>query len=308
VQNRTLIYPFFIPNLGCPGNCIFCDQHKISGAKEPNIDDIKAEAESFVQRNQDKKKEIAFYGGSFTALPREKQREYLQAVIQIDGDFDIRISTHPLFINKDILDFLRENRVQTIELGVQDFCDIPLKESGRGYTNKDAVNASNLIKKEGFSLGIQLMPGLPGSDEKSLNENLLQLEKVAPDCLRIYPTIVIRGTALEELYLRGAYKVLTLSQAVQICVHYHDLCEKCGIKLIKMGLSSNLHREDVVAGPFHPAFGELVKQELLIRQLKKEPSKIECLTRDQKGLLKAHGCDYLNRIGYLDTKKRPKEA
>ncbi len=308
MQNRTLIYPFFIPNLGCPGNCIFCDQHKISGAKEPNIDDIKAEAESFIQRNQDKKKEIAFYGGSFTALSRDKQREYLNAVAQIQGDFTIRISTHPRFINKDILNFLKEYRVRTIELGVQDFSDIPLEKSGRGYRKEEAIRAAQLIREEGFTMGIQLMPGLPGSSEESLEENLLETEKLMPDSLRVYPTIVIRGTALEELYLRGAYKVLTLSQAVQICVHYHDLCEKCGIKLIKMGLSSNLHREDVVAGPFHPAFGELVKQELLIRQLKKEPSKIECLTRDQKGLLKAHGCDYLNRIGYLDTKKRPKEA
>lgn len=256
----------------------------------------------------DKKKEIAFYGGSFTALPPDKQSKYLQAVNQLEGDFDIRISTHPRFINKDILDFLKEYRVRTIELGVQDFCDIPLEKSGRGYKKEDAIRAAQLIRAEGFKMGIQLMPGLPGSSDKSLEENLLETEKLMPDCLRIYPTIVIRGTALEELYLRGAYKVLTLYEAVQICVHYHDLCKKHGIKLIKMGLSSNLHREEVVAGPFHPAFGELVKQELLIRELKKEPSKIECLTRDQKGLLRAHGCNYLESIGYLDTKRRPKEA
>lgn len=302
MQERTLIYPFFIPNLGCPGTCIFCDQHKISGAKEPDLDAIKTEAESFIMRNQDKNKEIAFYGGSFTALIKEKQREYLHAVTQITGDFTIRISTHPLYIDKETLDFLKENRVQTIELGVQDFCDIPLKESGRGYTKQDAIKASELIKEEGFNLGIQLMPGLPGSDEKSLEENLLQLEKIAPDCLRIYPTIVIRGTPLEELYLRGAYKVLTLSEAVEICVRYHDLCEKRGIKLIKMGLSSNLQKEEVVAGPYHPAFGELVKQELLIRRIKKEPSKIERLTQAQKGLLRAHGCNFMESIGYIDAK------
>lgn len=196
--------------------------------------------------------------------------------------------------------------MKTIELGVQDFCDIPLQKSGRGYTGEDAVKAAQLIRDEGFSLGVQLMPGLPGADENTLRENLSQLEKLMPDTLRIYPTIVIKGTALERMYLRGAYKELTLSESVQICIRYHDLCEKRGIKLIKMGLPSNLPKEEVVAGAYHPAFGELVKQALLIRELKKEPAMLKSLSPAQIGLLRAHGCEFLKEIGYVYEKSAQK--
>lgn len=292
--DKSLIYPLFIPNEACPGGCIYCDQSKISRAGSFAMEQAEDEVRAFIQRNPNRKKEIAFYGGTFTALPSLRQEALLKGIhALLDDDTSIRISTHPLYIDDEILERCRSYRVRTIELGIQDFCDLPLKKSGRHYTQSQALSAAQKVRAAGFILGLQLMPGLPGSDEATLQENHRLLSQVKPDLLRLYPLVVIKDTLLHKIYESGAYTPLSIPQAVKICADYAELCSKEGIRIIKYGLPSNLDPADFIAGPFHPAFGELVKQELLIRKLNKDPGRWQRLEAKERQLLKAHGCEYL---------------
>ncbi|MDY0318605.1 MAG: radical SAM protein [Candidatus Cloacimonadaceae bacterium] len=288
--DKSLIYPLFIPMQGCPGSCVYCDQRKISGSREFDLAQAEREAEVFVRRNVSRPKEIAFYGGTFTALPRIVQAKYLSAIkALLEPKDSIRISTHPAYIDMDTLDFLKENRVNTIELGIQDFDDNVLAKSGRGYDGKTAIHAARMVQNARFILGIQLMPGLPGSTEHTRLSNLEQINLLAPDLLRLYPTIVIQGTRLATMFAEGEYQALSLRDAINICADYHEPCSQRGIRIIKQGIPSNLSPQDIIAGPWHPAFGELVKQELLRRRLLAEPHLADNLDKAELNLLKAHG-------------------
>lgn len=293
MSDKSLIYPFFLPNMGCPKGCIFCDQTKISGQGSFDIGKALREGEAFIRRNPDKRKEIAFYGGSFTALSKGFQEQILEAFLSLSSDFALRISTHPLFIDDEILSFLKEHRVETIELGIQDFSDEILKQSGRNYTKEKAIQACRLIQEKGITLGIQLMPGLPGYSQTSDRENFKQIEEIKPKYLRLYPTIVIKGTPLAHLYTEGRYQPLSTKEAVSICTEYHFFCQKTDTRIIKYGIPSNLSKDEVLAGPYHPAFGELVKQEILIRQIENGQVDKNNLTPKEINLLNAHGCKYL---------------
>nr|MDK2850980.1 hypothetical protein [Candidatus Cloacimonadota bacterium] len=293
--DRTLIYPLFIPNEACPGGCVYCDQRKISGVESFDLDAAIPALQAFIRRNLGRKKEIAFYGGSFTAMPLKRQEMLLSRVFEILDEYtSIRISTHPAYLKDAALELCHKYRVKTIELGIQDFCDRPLRESGRNYNGKEALEACCKVRSDGFTLGVQLIPGLPGSNAQTLKTNIEILGDLAPDLLRLYPLVVIKGTLLEGLYRRGEYRPLQLSEAVSICADYTEYCLPLSIRIIKYGLPSNLDPEDVVAGAFHPAFGELVKQELLIRKLEKEPDLLAQLDAQQIQLLRAHKCSYLN--------------
>jgi len=289
---KKLIYPVFIPMQGCPHRCLYCDQTRISGAGELQPDSQLKAAGEFIQRHPGIAKEVAFYGGSFTALSQIRQTELAEAILSVaDAQTSLRISTHPLYISEDILEHCRKLRINCIELGVQDFCDEVLKASGRDYSPETAVNACQLVKQYGFLLGVQLMPGLPGSNTDTIRINMQFLRLLKPDYLRLYPLIVIKGTPLEELYLQGDYQPLELEAAVELCADYAQLCETEGITLIKAGLPSNLKESDIVCGPWHPAFGEFVMAERLIRQLL-EQAKAGCqikLDKKQRALIMAHG-------------------
>ncbi|MFA5281586.1 MAG: radical SAM protein [Candidatus Cloacimonadaceae bacterium] len=288
--DKSLIYPLFIPMQGCPGTCVYCDQRKISGAGTFDLEKAEGEVTAFIRRNTGTRKQVAFYGGTFTALPLGLQEDILLRISRLldEGD-SLRVSTHPLYIDADTLSRLWRYRVRVIELGIQDFCDEVLKASGRNYQAELAYAAAVAVREAGFTMGVQLMPGLPQSSAASLQKNQRMLLETKPDLLRLYPTVVIKGTKLARLYERGDYLPLSLREAVMICADYAELCAPSSIRIIKYGLPSNLDMAEVVAGPYHPAFGELVKQELLRREIKRDPKRGEHLYPKEIQLLKAHG-------------------
>lgn len=297
MASGILIYPLFFPQAACPGTCIYCDQAAISGVSDTTDPaQMAIDVRDFVQRNPGREKQIAFYGGSFTGLPLIYRKQLMEYILPcLDRDSSIRISTHPLMIDEDILAWAKDNKIRTIELGVQDFADDVLAKSGRGYSGAQAIEACELIKAKGMELGVQLMPGLPGSSNQSIGLNMQRLREIRPKYLRIYPLIVIAGTPLEEFYRTGEYKALSLDQAIGICVDYLDLAEQLGITVIKIGLPSNLAVDKVISGPYHPAFGEFVMAERLIRRIVLDfvPDSAIILNERQRSLLCGHQCRFL---------------
>lgn len=269
---ENYIIPVFVPHLGCPHDCIFCNQRKISGVKkETTAEDVRLIADECLSTISKKNKgivEIAFYGGSFTGIPKQKQEELLNAanVFIKKGQVDsIRVSTRPDYIDQHILNLLREYGVKTIELGVQSMDDEVLEKSCRGHTSDDVIKASGLIRQNGFRLGHQIMIGLPGDTIQKDIQTAKKLIQLKPDMVRIYPTLIIKGTMLEEYCINNMYKPLDLEEAVHISKQLLKLFIKNGILVIRLGLQTteniNLER-DVLAGPFHSAFKELVHSEL----------------------------------------------
>lgn len=294
-MSRALIYPIFLPMQGCVHRCIYCDQEKISAAGSLDLASELQNVARFIAFHPDEDKEIAFYGGSFTALTSEFRTDLLQQFSQVcDYRTSFRISTHPLYINTDILQQCKQQGIGCIELGIQDFSDEVLIQSRRGYGSQQAVTAVKLVQQHGFRVGIQLLPGLPGSSNESIAENMQRLSELKPHYLRLYPLIVIKGTALESMYARGMYNALELEEAVSLCADYAELADREGISIIKLGLPSNLSPQDVVCGPYHPAFGEFVLAERLLRQIVLAISSGQQINLDkkQRALILAHGGKY----------------
>lgn len=287
---------------GCAGKCIYCDQARISGAGDFDLQKALAGAQAFVERNPDKAKQIAFYGGSFTALELGFRNSLMDGFRQIADELTtFRISTHPLYIDSERLDWCAHRRIRTIELGIQDFHTDVLLRTGRGYTGEQALKAANLVLSHGFELGVQLMPGLPGWTEQSILCNHQVLAELKPRYLRLYPLIVIRETALAGLFQQGKYLPLTLEEAVRQCADYFPLAVEHGISIIKVGLPSNLDPAEVLAGPWHPAFGEFVKAELLCRRIIDfNPSEGRLrLDKQELSLLKTYYPDRLRELAEM---------
>ena len=261
------ILPIFIPHLGCPFDCIYCNQKLITKTDLPDLKNIKQQIADFCQSSIENK-EIAFYGGTFTALSRNEQQKYFDLIapflVKISG---IRISTRPDFISEEELTFCRQNGVSTIELGIQSFSDIVLKTSGRGYTSHQAIKSCQLIKSHSFQLGIQLMPGLPGFSSDSLRTSIATTIDLKPDFVRIYPTIILSGTTLHKMYERGKYIPLSLDEAIDISVEMKEIFEHHNIRIIKIGLHSDIDKNSIIAGPYHESFGELIRAEILLRKI-----------------------------------------
>ena len=217
---------------------------------------------------------IAFYGGSFTALPREMQMQYLHAVqpfLQTGLIHSIRLSTRPDYITKEVLVLLRQYHVQTVELGVQSMNDDVLSRSGRGHTQSDTINAVSLLKEEGFTIGLQLMLGLPGDSEKTLIETVKSVIKMQPDFVRLYPLLVIHGTPLEKLLIDGYYVPLSLDEAVLLCHKALMQFDEAEIPVTRIGLQPTeaLERPGVIiAGPYHPAFRQIVESSILLDKMR----------------------------------------
>ena len=259
----------FIPNAGCEHDCVFCDQRLISGEISPAGPEIVHEALSREMSMAEccghsrRPIELAFYGGSFTAIPVELQNELLSAALpflQPDSRNTIRISTRPDCIDKPTVDRLKNFGVATIELGVQSMCDDVLVRTRRGHTSSDVIRASEIIKDAGISLILQMMTGLPGDTrEKSFDTAKLLIE-LKPDGVRIYPTVIVRGTELFNMWRRGQYHEHSVGEAIELCAELCVLFEQAGIPIIRLGLnpSDTLSAGDAVAGAYHPAFGELV--------------------------------------------------
>ncbi|HOK42720.1 MAG TPA: radical SAM protein [Thermoclostridium caenicola] len=270
---RHVNIPIFVPHMGCPNTCVFCDQRRISGAAGPaEAENVREIIERFLATSSDAAcREIAFFGGSFTGIPRSRMIAYLSvAKAYLDrGDVDsIRLSTRPDYIDRDVLDILKAYGVGVIELGVQSMDDEVLERSRRGHTAEDVEKAVGMIRDYGFAYGIQIMPGLPGDTlEKSL-ETARKVIELAPGQVRIYPAIVLKGTEMEEMYWKGFYTPLTLEEAVAWCAQMVPMFREAGIRILRLGLHySELLEDAVVAGPFHPAFGEMVEARIILNQL-----------------------------------------
>ena len=262
----------FVPNNGCPHACSFCNQRSITGMqKQPTSGDVRQAAETALQTlgPDAKNAEIAFFGGSFTAVERNYMIALLEAAVPFvrSGMFrGIRISTRPDAIDPEILSVLEQYGVTTIELGAQSMDDSVLEANGRGHTAEQVRQASALIRSRGFTLGLQMMTGLMGDTEEGARRTAGEIADLCPACVRIYPAIVLRGTELGDAYLRGEYQPQTLTDAVALCVDLLDFFEKRGIDVIRLGLHASPELErDMLAGPWHPAFRELCESRRFLR-------------------------------------------
>ncbi len=266
--------PVFIPHAGCPFQCLYCNQNKIAAQNSaPHPEHLSYLIEPALQTiPADTEIEVAFFGGNFTSLPVNLQSEYLNAVADYLSSkrvAGIRISTRPDAISSPILDRLALGGVTTIELGVQSLHDEVLKASSRGYYAEDVFTACELIRQYNFKLGIQLMIGLPGSTNYHELYSTQKTIEINPDMVRIYPTLVIEDTGLHHMYLRNTYQPLSLDEAVETVLQMFMLFESAHITVIRMGLhpGEELRQPgNIIAGPFHPAFGELVEQALYKQQ------------------------------------------
>ncbi len=285
------IIPIFISHKGCPNTCVFCNQNKITAKNRGAlIDDIHSDNQiteeeitktieeylSTLKKSTVKTIEIAFYGGSFTAIPAIEQSQYL-AIAKKYKDAGhvnkIHISTRPDYINKEILQNLKHYGVDIIELGVQSFCDDVLVASERGHGVKEVRDASQLIKDFGFDLGLQLMIGLPNDTKDKSIYSAYELVKLSPSIARLYPTIVIKNTKLEKMLRCGEYIPLRLDEAVETTKEMYQIITNAGINVIRIGLKSSdmiTEDRDIYGNTFHPAFSQLVKGKIAREVIEKK--------------------------------------
>ena len=302
---RRHILPFFIPHLGCPHQCIFCNQFHISGQmQKPSAEEVSAAIVSYQKINPGIKPELAFYGGSFTALSPEEQCYYLQpALAGVNAQLlsSIRISTRPDCIDLETIRRLEFFGVQTVELGVQSMSDVVLQMTERGHNAEDSKQAVQLLKKYHFKVGVQLMPGLPGETQKSFWLGCQSILKLHPDFVRIYPTVVLNNTKLAMYYLNGTYQPWSLQEAVKMTANLYLLCQYLQIAVIRMGLQSEEGLpEQILAGPYHPAFGNLVQSEVWRRKVEQiihmlpEPADFLAVLVNRKDIAKVIGQNRCN--------------
>lgn len=268
--------PIFVPELACPNRCVFCNQHSISGCqRQPEPDEVREIILEHLKTipEKDTHIEIGFFGGSFTGIENELQERYLA----IANDFfirkqihGIRLSTRPDYIDNKVLDRLKRFGVTTIELGAQSLDDEVLHLSGRGHTISDVEKASELILSAGFKLGLQMMTGLPGDTVERSIHTAKQIVELGAHCSRIYPTLVIRGTELEQRWRKGEYQPQSLEEAVEISAILLEIFRDGGVEVIRVGLHPSegiLDGSELLAGPFHPAFRELVETHMWKKKL-----------------------------------------
>lgn len=268
---KNSVIPVFVPHLGCPNNCVFCNQRRISGQQKPATPEMVKDAieKAAALTLNESKRQLAFYGGSFTAIPKAMQIGLLEAAQPYlrDGTISsIRLSTRPDAISEDILARLKAYGVTTVELGAQSMCDKVLFATNRGHTADDVRRSSRLIKQYGFKLILQMMTGLPGDTEESCIETAREIIALSPDGVRIYPTVIVRDTELYDMWKAGAYTEHTVEDAVSVCSKISRMFDTAGIPIIRMGLNptEDLSGGDAVGGAYHPALGELVRSRIML--------------------------------------------
>lgn len=255
----------FVPHVGCPHACAFCDQRTITGVQElPRAEDVDRICRQALEEVKDRSDtEVAFFGGSFTAIERGYMLELLNAAepyIGGSGFKGIRISTRPDCIDREVLDILKSKGVSAIELGAQSMNDEVLKANARGHDSRAVYEASKLIREYGFELGLQIMTGLYKSDSSKERETIEQVIKIHPQTVRIYPVCVLENTELARLYKREEYVLMSFDEVLDICVYAAEKFTNAGIKLLRIGLHASKDVEQkLVAGYYHPSFGELVR-------------------------------------------------
>ena len=304
----------FVPHNGCPHRCSFCNQNTITGsAAQLGPDDVRAAAERAAQTlPPGVPAEFAFFGGSFTAIGRERMLSLLGAVqpyLRAGVFSGIRCSTRPDCVDAEILSLLKDCGVKAVELGAQSMDDAVLRKNGRGHPAADVETASRRIRETGLSLGLQMMTGLPGDTPDGARETARRLAAMSPDTMRIYPAIVLPGTAMARWYEDGSYQPMELDSAVELCADLLDFFEQRGIRVIRLGLHSSPELErDRLAGPWHPAFCELCRSRLFLRRMEKalvgDPARqayqILVSPRDLSAAVgqKRANADALHRMGY----------
>lgn len=267
-RKKRLIIPVFIPFGGCPHQCVFCDQTGITGKAEmPCTDEVNSTIETYLSTWEKAggkgPREVAFYGGSFTGLPKEQQAVYLKTARRFieEGRMDsVRLSTRPDYMDAGTARFLNGYGVGTVELGAQSMSDAVLKLSGRGHSAADTERAVRVLKEAGIETGIQIMPGLPGDTEETIISTVEETIQLKPAFVRIYPTLVLKDTPLHAMYRAGRYAPWALDEMVPVCKKAAGLFRAAGIPVIRMGLQPT---EDLtkalVCGPYHPSFRQLVE-------------------------------------------------
>ncbi|MCF8129417.1 MAG: radical SAM protein [Deltaproteobacteria bacterium] len=275
---RLLIVPIFISHAGCPHRCLFCDQEKITaqtihrtGPQEVRkILDAAIKGKGFASSQN---RELAFYGGTFTGLEKAHMESLLNAAapyVRNNVVQSIRISTRPDSLDAERLSILKTYHVATVELGVQSMDDRVLALSERGHTAEDTIKAVRMLKDHGFKVGVQLMPGLPGDSKEDFLATIDKVLALNPHMARLYPALVIKGTGLARLYDERSYRPFSLTEAVDLCAKSVILLEKNGIPVIRIGLMNSpslSEKNRIVSGPWHPAFGFLVRSAIHFKRI-----------------------------------------
>jgi len=289
---KPFIIPVFIPHSGCPHRCAFCNQETITGEKRliPPLENLRADIDRYLRYKGARRtfSQVAFYGGNFLGLAPDRIRFLLEAVqpfVQTGKIDSIRFSTRPDTITEDRLSLLKEYPVQTIELGVQSMDDRVLDRVHRGHRAADTVRAVFRLKAKQYEVGLQVMVGLPGEDEASCVSTGKRAAALLPDFVRIYPTVILKNSLLAKWYHEETYIPLTLDQAVLRSKHLYRIFEEENIPVVRMGLQPTNEMAlgtSILAGPHHPAFGELVYSALFfdkaleaIRVMGRLPEKME---------------------------------
>ena len=298
--------PIFISHFGCPNSCVFCNQKKINGSEtDVTMEDLRNTIEMYLETlPKNSKKEVAFFGGTFTGISMGLQKEYLETAYEYikKGEIDgIRLSTRPDCINYEIVEQLKKYGVTTVELGVQSLDEEVLIATERYYPVRVVEEACKILKEYGIKLGIQLMVGLPKSTFDSDYETAKKVLEMKPDMVRIYPTLVIKNTKMEQMFYQKEYIPLSLEEAIERTKKIMALLESNGINIIRVGLqpSEDLREDGVVlGGPFHPAFRELVETEIYHNFFKKiiEKEKELNIIANEKSISKLVGIKKANKL------------
>ena len=279
-MKKHINIPIFIPHLGCPNQCVFCNQRTISGVECFDILRVKNEIDSALTTiSHSQEAEIAFFGGSFTGI----DRDLMISLLKLANEYilhsrvkSIRCSTRPDYINNEILDILKTYNVDTIELGLQSTSDKVLTLSKRGHLHSDEENACRLIVDRGFRLVGQMMIGLPGSSLSDEIETANFIVNCGATSARIYPTIVFRDTELCKMTENREYSPLELSEAIERSARVLEIFDNNGVDVIRIGLCSSenlVDDEKYNAGPNHPALGEMVESALYYNKIVRYLSK-----------------------------------
>jgi histone acetyltransferase (RNA polymerase elongator complex component) len=311
MSKNHYIIPIFVPHEGCPHNCVFCNQDRITGAQVQDYvtaQTARNTINDYLETIQSKSAtiEVSFFGGTFTGIREEKQRELLEVAKEFKDKKlinKIRLSTRPDYINDYILTYLKEYGVNIIELGVQSLDEEVLKKAGRGHSVEAVIKASKLIREYEFVLGHQIMPGLPGDTfEKDIYTTKASL-KMKPDICRIYPALVIKDTPMEKMYKCKEYVPYSLEEAVNISKVMYGMYKKNNVNVIRIGLQpteSINEGRDIIAGPFHPSFRELVEGSLLVdiilENMKQEKNALIHINSKDLSKLYANKKLYFNKL------------
>ncbi|MDO9263779.1 MAG: radical SAM protein, partial [Desulfosalsimonadaceae bacterium] len=307
---KPLIIPIFLPHAGCPHVCVFCNQRAITGSHVnfPTSNDIRFRVHEFLSYKRASRSgvEISFYGGNFLGLPAKTIQDLLDLASEFAGTGKIdgiRFSTRPDTIDEERLKILDPYPVSTVELGVQSMDDGVLREAGRDHTAADTVHAVRLLKQKNYRIGLQMMTGLPGDTDAVCLQTARRIIALKPDFVRIYPTLVICGSYLAEMYQQGRYAPQSMDDCIALLKTLVLLFQENGISVIRMGLQASDGLDDpaiVLAGPYHPALGHMVYSRILldtaIEQLTagQAPGKTVTITVHPRSLSRMQGLNKTN--------------